>query len=138
MSQPRRPCPCPRCNGALVTLRTIQYHASRVQPTSILPFSAWSRHSAGTTATQSSRSSDSDVDGMGHSPSSSQDNTEHSQPSKRFRSSTVRSSPPCSIPCHTCTISPPPMYALYLYTRTIHSQFPYPIICLSDPEQNQL
>jgi hypothetical protein len=30
------------------------------------------------------------------------------------------------------------MYALYLYTRTIHSQFPYLIICPSKPKQNQL
>jgi hypothetical protein len=127
MSQPCQPCPCLRCNRALVMLRTIQYHASHIQPTSILPFSAWLWHLAGTTATQSSRSSDSDIDGMGHSPSSSQDNTEHSQPSKTFQSSTVHSSPPCSIPCHTHTIFLPPMYALYLYTRTIHSQFPYPI-----------
>ena len=138
MPQPRRPCPCLKCNGALVTLRTIQNHASRIQPTSILPFSAWSRRLAGITATQSSRSSDSasDVDGMGHSPSSSQDDTERSRPSKRFRSSTVRLSPPCSIPRHTCTISPLPMYALYLYTRTIYSRFPYLIICPSEPEQN--
>src|SRR5260221_1035902 len=98
MPGPCQPCPCSRCNGALVSLCTVQRHASRVRPASIPSFTAWSRELAGTTARQPSQSSpDSDVDSMG-SASSSQDNVQYSQPSKRFRSSTVRLSP-CLIPC---------------------------------------
>ena len=79
-----RPCPCTKCNGALIAACTLQRHASHVPPTALPLFSAWSQHLAGATTTQSSGSSDSDVDGVGHSHGSSQHNTEHSQPSKRF------------------------------------------------------
>jgi len=89
----RRPCPCTKCNGALVAARTLRRHASRVPPTALPLFSAWSQHLAGATMTQSSGSSDSDVDGVGHSHGSSQHDTEHSRPLKRFQSSTVCSSP---------------------------------------------
>ena len=126
MPDSRLPCPCPRCNGALVTQRTVQRHASCVPPTSLLSFSAWSQHLAGITTIQSSGSDDSDVDGVGCSHGSSQDNTEHLRPSKRFRSSAVHLSSSFLISHHTYTISPSPMYALYLHTRMIHTLFFYP------------
>ena len=122
----RLPCPCPRCNGALVTQRTVQRHASHVPPTSLLSFSAWSQHLAGVTTIQSSGSDDSDVGGVGRSCGSSQDNAEHPRPLKRFRSSAVRLSSSFLISRHTCTISPSPMYALYLHTRMIYTLFFYP------------
>ena len=137
---PSHSCLCPRCNGTTVSLRTLQRHAACVWPTSIpIPsFSAWSQCLAGTTTTQSPSSSDSDVDDVGHSSGSPQHNIGHSRPSKRFRSSTVRPSPPYSIPHSTCTVSPPPVYVLYLCTRIIHTSFTFPVVCLSEPEQIQL
>ena len=135
---PHQPCPCPKCNGALVTLCTVQRHTSHVQPTSVPSFSTWSQNVAGTITTQSFWSSNSNVDSMGRIPGISQHNTGHSWPSKRFRSSTVCSSPPYLIRCYTYTVSPPPVYILYLCTRIIHTPFTFPVFCLPEPEQIQL
>ena len=132
----RRPCPCSRCNGALVALRTLQRHAAAARNQPILSFSAWSQQLAGATTTQPSRSSDSDVDSVGHSPGSSQHGIGYSRPSKRFRSSTVRLFSLCSILCRICIMSSPPMYALC--TRVIHTYFSYSVVCLPEPEQNRL
>ena len=82
----RQPCHCPTCNGATVALRTRQRHASRLPPTSILSFPAWSQQ-CGTAFTGEPLNSslDSDNDNVDQSPDSSQRDTEYSRPSKRFR-----------------------------------------------------
>jgi hypothetical protein len=41
MPEARKPCPCPKCNGALVTSRTVRNHASRITPSPVPSFSAW-------------------------------------------------------------------------------------------------
>ena len=115
------PCPCPRYNGTLVRLCTLQRHASHTLAASVPSFSTWSWHLAGATTSQPSRSSfGSDVDDMGHSHCSSQDN---SWPSKWLRSSTVHLSSPSLIPHCICIVSLPPMYALYLFTIITHTWF---------------
>jgi hypothetical protein len=43
MPEQKVPCPCPKCNGSLVTKRTVRNHASRIsKPSSnVIPFSEW-------------------------------------------------------------------------------------------------
>ena len=90
MPERRQPCHCPACNGALVAPLTRQLHASRIPPTSIPSFSAWSQQfSTAFTGEHSNSSLDSDNDSVNHSRGSSQHHTEHPRPSKRLRSSTV-------------------------------------------------
>ena len=102
MPEQRQPCPCPRCNGALVSARTLRRHrASCVvasEPTPIPSFSAWSRHHTGyrhpeTIAGQPSNhaldSNDDNEVNEDRSPRSLHHDSQYPWPSKRLRSSTV-------------------------------------------------
>jgi len=132
MSEPRQPCHCPTCNGALVALRTRQLHASCLPPTSIPSFPAWSQQfGVAFTGEPSNRSLDSDDDGVDHSPGSSQHNSEYSRPSKRLQSSTVCLSIPsfCSNLCILYYI-----FIVHVYTGSLYEINPYGIYlsgCLS-------
>lgn len=41
MPEPRKPCPCPKCKGALVSSRTVRNHASRIITSDVVLFSVW-------------------------------------------------------------------------------------------------
>jgi hypothetical protein len=71
-------CPCPKCNGSLVTKRTVRNHASRIsKPSSnVIPFSEWATQAK----THPARK---DTDGESSDSSGASENM--SRPTKRPR-----------------------------------------------------
>jgi hypothetical protein len=87
MPEPRKPCPCPKCKGALVSSRTVRNHASRTITTDVVrSFSAWLEATGRNKRPRTSRLFDGETGGPSLGPSYREDDI---KPSKRHRQQSI-------------------------------------------------